>query len=402
MPEKSECFLFRGEPEGYGPATAFFETASLHHAEILAEAVGDVFKVKIGWSSATRFSLAEQVRIRSAISDLYAFTDPDPGIYDLDRSSSDRQYHQLAQLAALAEDFETHLPPVESASPDSEVNKPRIVVLTEDEHHALAVQQLMLFAQAYYKILECATDVNMNGANVTLNAHYVAVVQEIESILSNSRSMRGESIEFTPYADDIFPSTLEGSDWQYMVAPNAECLLSQVSRLFGKTNFSCITPGSAVEQLVAKTRADVESAVACALQHKKEMDEAFEALCKQNGTTSESVETEISRIRATDCNEAPRLRIGDEDTPWYINDKRVDTPSPEQEKLLKALLKAGDQGLGEGHLARIKPYPRGYLLGLKKKEGWSKIILFREDRKRLKLGQSGYQAFCMVENPEAI
>ena len=91
---------------------------------------------------------------------------------------------------------------------------------------------LMLLAQAYYKMLECTVSMASwcTAMDLELNESYLWTVKTLRSLLENHEDLQDFPFKFDPLFSDLYPATIAGSEWEDMVAPDAEHFLSTVQR----------------------------------------------------------------------------------------------------------------------------------------------------------------------------
>ena len=112
------------------------------------------------------------------------------------------------------------------------VTDPRKLQPHPDEDLASGLALLLLLAQAYYKILECAVS-PANWAtrlDPQLNHHYFWTINNLTNLLKNHEQLKDFPTKFEPAFPDLNPSTIRDVEWEDMVAPGAEQFLGTVQK----------------------------------------------------------------------------------------------------------------------------------------------------------------------------
>lgn len=132
---------------------------------------------------------------------------------------------------------------------------------------------LMLLAQAYYKMLECAIS-NASwctALDMELNQSYLWTVTSLTNLLKNHPDLKDFPDKFEPLFPDLYPSTIGDSEWQDMVAPDAESFLSTVQKYVTTKGIYDAEQGSPGWIFVELYRPAVSTAIERALAYNKKM-----------------------------------------------------------------------------------------------------------------------------------
>lgn len=91
---------------------------------------------------------------------------------------------------------------------------------------------LMLLAQSYYKLLECTVSHASwsTALDLELNNSYLWTISNLTNLLQRDEDLRDFALQFVPLFPDLYPSTIANTEWDDMVAPDAEHFLSNVQR----------------------------------------------------------------------------------------------------------------------------------------------------------------------------
>jgi TIR domain len=104
--------------------------------------------------------------------------------------------------------------------------------MSPEESRNAGLNLLMLLAQTYYKMLESTIAISswFSVLDLELNQSYLWTVEGITNLLKNHEGLKDFPVQFEPLFPDLYPSTIRATDWEDMVAPDAEQFLSSVQR----------------------------------------------------------------------------------------------------------------------------------------------------------------------------
>jgi hypothetical protein len=229
------------------------------------------------------------VLLDESIESLSPYDDPDPGIYDPPPSTETifrAAYARRARkwevlLRGHAEDGDRTAVPVEvdselqdSASPDWSSK------MSAEDRGNSALILLMMLAQAYYKMLECRVALASwcSTLDLELNESYLWTTGNISNLLKNHEELKDFPGQFEPMFPDLYPSTLDGYEWENMVAPQAEQFLSTVQRYVHAKRTYDPEQGSEAWIFVELFRPAVNLAIKRAIAYYKRI----QRFCQQN------------------------------------------------------------------------------------------------------------------------
>jgi len=89
---------------------------------------------------------------------------------------------------------------------------------------------ILLFSQAYYKMLESCIGCSCHALDLNLNEYYLWIIKNIRSMLDRNPYLSDFPISFEPIVPDLYPSTISDLEWEYMVAPDVERFLGAVQK----------------------------------------------------------------------------------------------------------------------------------------------------------------------------
>lgn len=117
------------------------------------------------------------------------------------------------------------------ASDDASIEELLKGIPLEDIRNS-SVILLMLFTQAYYKMLEATISIAgwLTMPDVELNHSYLWTCQNLTNLLKNSEHLADFPKKFEPILPDLYPSTIVDLEWQSMIAPEADEFLATVQR----------------------------------------------------------------------------------------------------------------------------------------------------------------------------
>ena len=166
--------------------------------------------------------------------------------------------------------------------PDTRADIPE---MSQEERQNASLILLLLLAQAYYKMLECAVTAMCGAVDLNLNQSYLWVVSSIQNLLKNEDTLADFPGEFKPVFEDLFPSTIRDLDWEDMIAPEAEGFLSEVQRYVCTKGTHDPEEGSPGWAFIELFRPGVNKAIERAIEYQKRMrqyvDKSIEKLKAQ-------------------------------------------------------------------------------------------------------------------------
>ncbi len=263
---------------------------------------------------------------------------------------------------------------------------------------------LLLLAQAYYKMLECAigTATQATMLDLQLNESYLWVTTNLTNLLQ-SPGMQGFPMQFEPIVPNLFPSTIGDYDWQEMIAADAEEFLSTVQQ-YVHTNGICEPNEDSIAQCALDIyRPGVDLAIERAKAYEKRMREYIKACFKsvaaqasRSGTEEDATpdpppsasDGAISAAASHEEGDQVGNKLGADQTtepsvwllgrgePCHVLGQEKPPLTDAQYDVVKALLEAGEKGLSKDSLTLVRRDARGILLRLKKKDDdWDTVIL---------------------------
>ncbi|MDP3278242.1 MAG: hypothetical protein Q8Q09_23850 [Deltaproteobacteria bacterium] len=147
------------------------------------------------------------------------------------------------------------------------------VSMSPEERRNSGLLVLLLFAQAYYKMLEVVltTASWVTAVDMELNHVYSSIVANTKNLLKNHEDLADFPGTFEPMFPDLFPTTVADCEWDGMIAPHAEEFLSLVQRYVISKGVYEPDEGSAGWVFVELFRADAKTAVERATAYETRM-----------------------------------------------------------------------------------------------------------------------------------
>ena len=200
--------------------------------------------------------------------------------------------------AATAEEVKDPTLDDAAGSPDVSAEDLLKGIPEEDDRNSGLIL-LMLFAQAYYKMLEATTSLSdwLTAMDLGLNHSYIWTVQNLTNLLKNNKHLSDFPEKFEPMFDDLYPTTITDVDWQWMVAPHADGFLATVQRYVLKKGTYDPEEGSPAWIMVQLFRPGVETAIERAENYNRRLRKAQKAMfakAEESQQTTTNVNTQIA------------------------------------------------------------------------------------------------------------
>lgn len=226
--------------------------------------------------AASEISDEERILLDEQIDDLEIYADPDPGVYDPQPSHETWLRATFSRRAARwVEIIQSRLkkPPATGSTenPTPEDALAESPAMPEEDRRVSGLALLMLLAQAYYKMLECATSAACGVVDMELNHSYLWVTTSLTNLLKNHVDLKDFPVKFEPIFPNLFPTTIRDIDWDDMVAPDAERLLSTVQKFVHDKGIYEPEKGSPAWTFVELFRPSVETAIEQAVAYNERM-----------------------------------------------------------------------------------------------------------------------------------
>jgi hypothetical protein len=188
--------------------------------------------------------------------------------------------------AATAEEVKDPTLDDAAGSPDVSAEDLLKGIPEEDDRNSGLIL-LMLFAQAYYKMLEATTSLSdwLTAMDLGLNHSYIWTVQNLTNLLKNNKHLSDFPEKFEPMFDDLYPTTITDVDWQWMVAPHADGFLATVQRYVLKKGTYDPEEGSPAWIMVQLFRPGVETAIERAENYNRRLRKAQKAMFGETTST---------------------------------------------------------------------------------------------------------------------
>ena len=215
--------------------------------------------------------------------------------------------------AATAEEVKDPTLDDAAGSPDVSAEDLLKGIPEEDDRNSGLIL-LMLFAQAYYKMLEATTSLSdwLTAMDLGLNHSYIWTVQNLTNLLKNNKHLSDFPEKFEPMFDDLYPTTITDVDWQWMVAPHADGFLATVQRYVLKKGTYDPEEGSPAWIMVQLFRPGVETAIERAENYNRRLRKAQKAMFGETTSTkphdatvkadSDIAKTEVPQPSTTNSN----------------------------------------------------------------------------------------------------
>ncbi|HRI68302.1 MAG TPA: hypothetical protein PK156_28930 [Polyangium sp.] len=181
---------------------------------------------------------------------------------------------------------------------------------TEDARNSSLII-LMLFAQAYYKMLESVISMAswVTAVDVELNSSYLSIVSNTTNLLRNDKNLADFPITFEPFFPNLYPSTIADAEWAEMVAPHAEQFLSTVQAYVHSKGVYEPEEGSPGWILVQLFRTDAETAIERGIAYNKQMREHLQKMLSHTSADRPRWDETWHRLREWTNGQAPSERL---------------------------------------------------------------------------------------------
>jgi hypothetical protein len=288
-----------------GPSSVFYyvndEWMAAELCNLFKSELGEAFEQQISYFMIDGNDISQLVLLQESVDELAIYTEPDLGVYDAKPSEClihRAQYYSRAQhwestLESLRKQKEatnetqrpskqsdskvrdsgsggsasSKEPKKDSGSKESSASEQTLEELLkevpEEDCRNASYILLMLFAQAYYKMLEETTSISewLTQMDMELNHSYIWTVQNLTNLLKNCPHLSDFPMTFEPMFEDLYPGTIEDIEWKLMVAPHAENFLSAVQKYTLKKGFYDPEEGSPAWIMVQLFRPGVDEAI---------------------------------------------------------------------------------------------------------------------------------------------
>ncbi|MFZ4082040.1 MAG: hypothetical protein ACOYKN_12485 [Pirellula sp.] len=291
--------------EAPGPSSVFYyvndEWMAAELCNLFKSEPGEAFDQQISYFMIDGNDISQLVLLQESVDELAIYTEPDLGVYDAKPSA---WMLQKASCFSRAQRWESTLESLrkqkaaasknqssseqsdskvsDSGSGGSASSKERkndtgsratsaseqtledlLKEVPEEDCRNASHILLMLFAQAYYKMLEETTSISewLTQMDMELNHSYLWTVQNLTSLLKNCPHLSDFPMKFEPIFEDLYPGTIEDVEWKLMVAPHAENFLSAVQKYTLKKGFYDPEEGSPAWIMVQLFRPGVDEAI---------------------------------------------------------------------------------------------------------------------------------------------
>ena len=312
--------------------------------------------------------------------------------------------------AATAEEVKDPTLDDAAGSPDVSAEDLLKGIPEEDDRNSGLIL-LMLFAQAYYKMLEATTSLSdwLTAMDLGLNHSYIWTVQNLTNLLKNNKHLSDFPEKFEPMFDDLYPTTITDVEWQLMVAPHADGFLAAVQRYVLKKGTYDPEEGSPAWIMVQLFRPGVETAIERAENYNRRLCKARQRMfdspgAVQAGAASSEDVTNAQKVDNASGTQASATHFGFTslaDRKWseltirFLNSETVSV------KLLdkSAKLTYSDLGMIDGRSRG--PTKQWYLLeAFARDRGeltWTSPSASSENRKRRKLLSDNLKSFFGIQ-----
>lgn len=151
-------------------------------------------------------------------------------------------------------------------------NRNDLLQLPCDERKGLSVGLLLMFADAYHKMLECATGAPCAELDMKFNRSYLWVVQQIRHLLLRHEDLADFPLRFHAMFADLTPSTIRDADWEETVAPEVEKFITAIQMYSIDHGIHEPEAGSAVWIFLQRIRPRVDEAINAGLDYRRRME----------------------------------------------------------------------------------------------------------------------------------
>ena len=243
----SNCYLFASNSSALeiSAATVFCNVKGESFGRSLCSLLTREYSGSAGpyfhYRAIANFSLEERVLLEESIDWLTVHNDPDPGIYD---PAPSEEMLLRAQYAVRVRGWEAYLEGTsvtsnranssntKNAPSQTATDSNRLPEITSEETRNAGLILLMLFAQAYYKLIECTLSFASWCAalDLELNESYLWTVSNITNLLKNHKGLEDFPIGFEPLFPDLYPSTIQDQECDDDARPAVEEFLATVQK----------------------------------------------------------------------------------------------------------------------------------------------------------------------------
>ena len=144
--------------------------------------------------------------------------------------------------------------------------------IAPDDRKVVAVSLLLMFANAYYKQLECAVRVPCSELDMKFNQRYLWVVKNIRHLLLKHPDLADFPLRFHPVFADLNPSTVRDVDWDEFVAPEAEKFISSIQMYAVDHGIHDLEEDSPAWRFLEKFRPGINEAIETGLEYRRRME----------------------------------------------------------------------------------------------------------------------------------
>ncbi|MBP7638166.1 MAG: hypothetical protein KBA18_09855, partial [Kiritimatiellae bacterium] len=305
-------YLFFDPTGGHdqSPSTVFYKVTD----EAIAQGLCELFKEVFGQENsvaafhnvaAKSLSVAKRVLLEEASDSLWQYDDPDSGVYD---PPPPKDLMTRAQFAFRARDWEELLRQLAATEkkhvgqetgekgdvpPSSDEKTPN---MAHEDFLNCGLHLLMLFTQAYYKLLESAVGLPCHAADTELNQCYLWTIKNLRILLNKHPDLADFGVKFEPYLPNLLPTTTCDVDWADMAAPEADRLLGAVQEYVMDKGIRDPAEGSPAQVYIESYRPGVDNAIKVAMAYRKRMKKQFARLLKP------AAKRAVKKKPATDAN----------------------------------------------------------------------------------------------------
>ena len=141
-----------------------------------------------------------------------------------------------------------------------------------DDRKVVAVAVLMLFAQAYYQLLECSLRYPCAEMDLKFNRSYLWVVKHLRELLERHPDLADFPGRFLPPFPDLNPSTIRNVDWDEIIAPDVERFISSIQSYAVEHGLQDPEDDTPAGRFVEMFRPGINAAIATGLDYRKRME----------------------------------------------------------------------------------------------------------------------------------
>lgn len=183
--------------------------------------------------------------------------------------------------------------------------------MSPDERRNSALAVLLLFAQAYHRMLESVVTTAswVTAVDMELNHAYISITENIKSLLANHEDLTDFPGSFEPIFPDLFPTSVADHEWDGMVGPHAEEFLSLVQRYVISKGCRELDEGSMGRAFVDMFRADANAAIERAAAYEGRMRKQMKRLFPTTSTQLQRWDETWHRLLEWTNGSAPSERL---------------------------------------------------------------------------------------------